>query len=46
MLIYYGLNKKDKEDYGQTLGVWIAGPGCYFILPVLGPSTKETRLDH
>ena len=36
---YYGLNKKDKEDYGQTLGVWGAGPGCYFILPVLGPST-------
>ena len=36
---YYGLKKKDKEDYGQTLGVWGAGPGCYFVLPVLGPTT-------
>ena len=36
---YYGLNKRDKEDYGQTLGVWGAGPGCYFVLPVLGPTT-------
>ena len=36
---YYGLKKKDKEDYGQTLGVWGAGPGCYLVLPVLGPTT-------
>ena len=36
---YYGLKKRDKEDYGQTLGVWGAGPGCYFVLPVLGPTT-------
>ena len=36
---YYGLNKSDKEDYGQTLGVWGAGQGCYFVLPVLGPTT-------
>ena len=36
---YYGLNKRDKEDYGQTLGVWGADPGCYFVLPVLGPTT-------
>ena len=28
-----------KEDYGQTLGVWGIGPGCYIVLPVLGPST-------
>ena len=29
----------EKEDYGQTLGVWGVGPGCYVVLPVLGPST-------
>ena len=28
-----------KEDYGQTLGKWGVGPGCYIVLPVLGPST-------
>jgi phospholipid-binding lipoprotein MlaA len=30
---------KMKEDFGQTLGVWGAGPGPYLILPFLGPST-------
>jgi len=29
----------EKEDYGQTLGAWGVGPGCYVVLPVLGPST-------
>tara|TARA_B100001175_G_C19474494_1_gene623532 strand:- start:447 stop:1238 length:792 start_codon:yes stop_codon:yes gene_type:complete len=28
-----------KEDYGQTLGSWGLGHGCYLVLPVLGPST-------
>ena len=28
-----------KEDYGQTMGVHGIGPGCYLVLPVLGPST-------
>jgi phospholipid-binding lipoprotein MlaA len=28
-----------KEDYGQTLGKWGMGPGCYLVVPVLGPST-------
>ena len=36
---YYGLEKNDKEDYGQTLGTWGVGEGCYFVLPVLGPTT-------
>ncbi|MFC1685202.1 VacJ family lipoprotein [Pseudomonadota bacterium] len=27
------------EDFGQTLGAWGVGPGPYFVLPVLGPST-------
>ena len=34
-----GFSEYDKEDYGQTLGVWGVGPGCYLVLPVLGPST-------
>ena len=34
-----GFPKYEKEDYGQTLGVWGFGPGCYVVLPVLGPST-------
>ena len=34
-----GFPKYEKEDYGQTLGAWGFGPGCYVVLPVLGPST-------
>jgi phospholipid-binding lipoprotein MlaA len=34
-----GFPKYEKEDYGQTLGVWGVGPGCFIVLPVLGPST-------
>tara|TARA_B100001564_G_C20565082_1_gene635606 strand:+ start:274 stop:1068 length:795 start_codon:yes stop_codon:yes gene_type:complete len=34
-----GFPKYVKEDYGQTLGTWGVGPGCYIVLPVLGPST-------
>ena len=28
-----------KEDFGQTLGVWGAGPGPYLVLPFLSPTT-------
>jgi phospholipid-binding lipoprotein MlaA len=34
-----GFPEYEKEDYGQTLGVMGVDPGCYLILPVLGPST-------
>ena len=34
-----GFPKYEMEDYGQTLGAWGVGPGCYIVLPVLGPST-------
>ena len=34
-----GFPKYEREDYGQTLGKWGVGPGCYIVLPVLGPST-------
>ena len=33
-----GFPKYVKEDYGQTLGTWGVGPGCFLVLPVLGPS--------
>ncbi len=36
---YYGLKKREKEDYGQTFGTWGFNEGCYFVLPVLGPTT-------
>jgi len=41
---YYGLEKRDKEDYGQTLGAWGVGEGCYFVLPVLGPTTVRDSI--
>jgi len=34
-----GFPKYEIEDYGQTLGKWGFGPGCYIVLPVLGPSS-------
>ena len=37
----FGLQKIEAEDYGQTLGYWGVGPGCYIMLPVLGPSTTR-----
>ena len=39
-----GLEKLDKEDYGQTLGKMGVGPGCYLVLPVLGPSTVRDTI--
>jgi len=41
---YYGLEKRDKEDYGQTLGTLGVGAGCYFVLPVLGPTTVRDSI--
>ena len=39
-----GLIKSSKEDYGQTLGKWGVGEGCYLVLPVLGPSTVRDSI--
>ncbi len=36
-----GFKRLEKEDYGQTLGAMGAGPGCYLVLPILGPSTAR-----
>jgi phospholipid-binding lipoprotein MlaA len=33
--------EKGEGDFGQTLGVWGAGPGFYLVLPLLGPSTAR-----
>ena len=34
-----GIPEYEKEDYGQSLAKMGVGPGCYVVLPVLGPST-------
>ena len=31
--------KAQQEDVGQTLGAYGVGAGCYFVLPILGPTT-------
>tara|TARA_X000001036_G_scaffold214220_1_gene200722 strand:- start:1297 stop:2037 length:741 start_codon:yes stop_codon:yes gene_type:complete len=36
--------KPNKEDVGQTLGSYGIGPGCYFVLPILGPTTARDSL--
>jgi len=36
--------KPYKEDVGQTLGSYGLGPGCYFVLPILGPTTARDSL--
>ena len=33
--------KPHSEDVGQTLGSYGIGPGCYLVLPILGPSTAR-----
>ena len=33
--------KPHKEDVGQTLAKYGFGPGCYLVLPILGPSTAR-----
>ena len=39
-----GLIEYKKEDYGQSLAVAGVGPGCYLVLPVLGPSTARDTI--
>ncbi len=36
-----GLEKKSREDFGQTLAVWGSDSGCYFVIPILGPTTAR-----
>ena len=39
-----GLVASGKEDFGQTMGVWGADTGCYFVLPILGPTTTRDAI--
>ncbi len=41
---HFGLIEDEKEDYGQTLAKAGVGPGCYVVLPVLGPSTARDAI--
>ena len=41
---YLGFTEYVKEDYGQSLASHGVGPGCYLVLPVLGPSTARDTL--
>ena len=38
-----GLNPY-KEDVGQTLGSYGIGQGCYYVLPILGPTTARDSI--
>ena len=38
---HMGFTEYVKEDYGQSLAVAGVGPGCYLVLPILGPSTAR-----
>jgi phospholipid-binding lipoprotein MlaA len=35
---------RSNEDFGQTFGRWGIGPGPYFVLPILGPSTVRDAI--
>ena len=39
-----GFEDLGKEDFGQTLGAWGADSGCYFVLPILGPTTTRDAI--
>ncbi len=36
--------KPHKEDVGQTLGTYGIDTGCYFVLPILGPTTTRDAI--
>ena len=36
--------ENQKEDLGQTLGTYGIEGGCYFVLPVLGPTTVRDTI--
>ena len=41
---HLGMTEYNKEDYGQSLAMAGVGPGCYVVLPILGPSTARDTL--
>jgi len=36
--------ENQQEDVGQTLGAYGFGGGCYFVLPILGPTTVRDSI--
>jgi phospholipid-binding lipoprotein MlaA len=36
--------ENQQEDVGQTLGAYGIGAGCYFVLPILGPTTVRDSI--
>ena len=36
--------KPHKEDVGQTLGLYGVNTGCYFVLPIFGPTTVRDSI--
>jgi phospholipid-binding lipoprotein MlaA len=38
--------ERQKADFGQTLGVWGAGPGPYLVLPLLPPLTIRDAIGY
>ena len=36
--------KPHREDVGQTLGSYGIGTGCYFVLPIFGPTTVRDSI--
>jgi phospholipid-binding lipoprotein MlaA len=40
----FGFEDQGKEDFGQTLGRWGTDSGCYFVLPILGPTTTRDAI--
>ena len=39
-----GLDEYEKEDFGQSFARHGIGPGCYIVLPVIGPSTARDTI--
>lgn len=38
--------ERQKADFGQTLGIWGAGPGPYLVLPLLPPLTVRDGIGY
>ena len=41
---HVGFPEYEKEDFGQSFAKHGVGPGCYLVLPVLGPSTARDTI--
>tara|TARA_B110001452_G_scaffold230442_1_gene206795 strand:+ start:667 stop:1452 length:786 start_codon:yes stop_codon:yes gene_type:complete len=41
---HLGFTEYEKEDYGQSLASHGVSPGCYIVLPIIGPSTARDAI--